>query len=131
MADRSRKFDIQKADSSNRTILADVVVVEEPLEIQIVANTANAAAAKSVSITMRTPGNDTELAIGFLFSEGIITDRGQALAANLVGQADPSTGLRNTIRVELSADVELDLASLERHFFVTSSCGVCGKASPV
>ncbi len=129
MADRSRKFDIQKADSSNRTILADVVVVEEPLEIQIVANTANAAAAKSVSITMRTPGNDTELAIGFLFSEGIITDRGQALAANLVGQADPSTGLRNTIRVELSADVELDLASLERHFFVTSSCGVCGKAS--
>lgn len=129
MADRSRKFDIQKADRSNRTTLADVVAVEEPLEIQVVANAANAAAAKSVSITMRTPGNDIELAIGFLFTEGIITDRGQVLAANLVGQAAPSTALRNTIRVELSADVELDLASLERHFFMTSSCGVCGKAS--
>lgn len=129
MADRSRKFDIQKADSSNRTTLADVVAVEEPLEIQVVADAANAAAAKSVSITMRTHGNDIELAIGFLVTEGIITDRGQVLTANLVGQEDPSTGLRNTIRVELAADVKLDLASLERHFFMTSSCGVCGKAS--
>ena len=129
MADRSRKFDIHKADSSQRTTLADVVAVEEPLEIQVVADAAKAAAAKSVSITMRTPSNDIELAIGFLFTEGIITDREQVLAANLVGQADPSTGLRNTIRVKLSADIELDLASLERHFFMTSSCGVCGKAS--
>ncbi|MDG2376931.1 MAG: formate dehydrogenase accessory sulfurtransferase FdhD [Woeseiaceae bacterium] len=120
---------MQKADSSNRTTLADVVAIEEPLEIQVVADAANAAAAKSVSITMRTPGNDIELAIGFLFTEGIITDRGQVLAANLVGQEDPSTELRNTIRVELSTDVELDLVSLERHFFITSSCGVCGKAS--
>ena len=129
MADLSRKFDIQKADSSIRTTLADIVAVEEPLEIQVVADVANAAAAKSVSITMRTPGNDIELAIGFLFTEGIITDRGQVLAANPVGQEDPSTALQNTIRVELSADVELNLASLERHFYTTSSCGVCGKAS--
>lgn len=129
MADLSRKFDIQKADSSIRTTLADIVAVEEPLEIQVVADVANAAAAKSVSITMRTPGNDIELAIGFLFTEGIITDRGQILAANPVGQEDPSTALQNTIRVELSADVELNLASLERHFYTTSSCGVCGKAS--
>lgn len=129
MADLSRKFDIQKTDNSIRTTLADIVAVEEPLEIQVVADATNAAAAKSVSITMRTPGNDIELAIGFLFTEGIITDRGQVLAANPVGQEDPSTALQNTIRVELSADVELNLASLERHFYTTSSCGVCGKAS--
>lgn len=129
MADLSRKFDIQKAGSSIRTTLADIVAVEEPLEIQVVADAANAAAAKSISITMRTPGNDIELAIGFLITEGIITDRGQVLAANPVGQEDPSTALQNTIRVKLSADVELNLASLERHFYTTSSCGVCGKAS--
>lgn len=126
---RSRNFDIQRADGREITKVADAVAVEEPLEIQVVSAAPEAAAAKSVSITMRTPGNDEELAVGFLFTEGIINDRRQVLAVSLVGQPDVASGCSNTVRVELSADVELDLASLERHFYTTSSCGVCGKAS--
>jgi FdhD protein len=129
MEDCSRKFDIERSDGHNRSLLADSIAVEEPLEIQVIAAAANAAAAKSISITMRTPGNDEELAIGFLFTEGIITDRDHVLAVSPAGQPDRVSGLRNTIRVEMSADVELDLARLERHFYTTSSCGVCGKAS--
>jgi len=129
MAVSSRNIDIQRSDGRDMSAVADTVAVEEPLEIQVVSAAPQAAAAKSVSITMRTPGHDEELAVGFLFTEGIIADRSQLIAVEPVGQPDQITGLCNTIRVELSADVELDLASLERHFYTTSSCGVCGKAS--
>ncbi|MDH3440752.1 MAG: formate dehydrogenase accessory sulfurtransferase FdhD [Gammaproteobacteria bacterium] len=129
MAKSSRNFDIEKTDGRDKTTIADAVAVEEPLEIQVMSSAPEAAAAKSVSITMRTPGNDEELAVGFLFTEGIVANRSQVLAVNAIGQADEVTGLRNTIRLEMSPDTELDLASLERHFYTTSSCGVCGKAS--
>ena len=78
---------------------------------------------------MRTPGSDVELALGFLFTEGIITDRDQVSDARSVGEPDDASGLQNTILVEIRSDVELDLSRLERHFYTTSSCGVCGKAS--
>lgn len=129
MSDSSRKFDIERTDGRDKTAIADAVAVEEPLEIQVMSAAAEAAAAKSVSITMRTPGNDEELAVGFLFTEGIVTHRDHVLAADLVGQPDDVTGLRNTMRIEMSPDIELDLARLQRHFYTTSSCGVCGKAS--
>ena len=72
MAESSRKIDIYKADGNDRSAVDDVVAIEEPLEIQVSADSAEGAAAKSISITMRTPGNDEELAIGFLVTEGII-----------------------------------------------------------
>lgn len=129
MSDSSREFEIERSDGRDKTALADTVAVEEPLEIQVSSGAAEAAAAKSVSITMRTPGNDEELATGFLFTEGIISHQDQVIAVEPVGQPNDLTGLRNTIRVEMSPEVQLDLASLERHFYTTSSCGVCGKAS--
>lgn len=107
----------------------DSVAVEEPLEIQLSVASSGGAAAKSISITMRTPGDDAELALGFLFTEAILTSADQVAAVNHCGEPDPVSGIRNVIRVELQPDVEVDLRRLERHFYTTSSCGVCGKAS--
>jgi FdhD protein len=78
---------------------------------------------------MRTPGEDADLALGFLFTEGIIESADQVASIAHRGQPDPVTGLQNTVRVELRPDVTVDLGKLERHFYTTSSCGVCGKAS--
>jgi FdhD protein len=78
---------------------------------------------------MRTPGEDAELALGFLLTEGIIESADQVKSVAHSGQPSPDTGLQNIIRVELRPDVDVDLDRLERHFYTTSSCGVCGKAS--
>lgn len=129
MADKSRTTEIEKLGPAGREPLTDVVAVEEPLEIQLASPAAGGAAAKSISITMRTPGNDEELALGFLFTEGIIRSAAEVRAVTVLGEADPETGLRNRIRVDVEPSVEIDLAKLERHFYTTSSCGVCGKAS--
>jgi FdhD protein len=100
----------------------DVLAVEEPLEIRVGFDDEARRVHRGVSITMRTPGNDHELAVGFLFTEGLITERAQFASAK-VCQGN------NVVRVELSSGVTLDLSRLERHFYTGSSCGVCGKAS--
>jgi FdhD protein len=96
--------------------------VEEPLEIRL--------GDRSISITMRTPGNDFELAAGFLFSEGILQDAAQVreIRWSHIANGNPRQ-LGNSVTVELNPGVEVDLDRLERHFYTTSSCGVCGKAS--
>jgi FdhD protein len=99
----------------------DLLAVEEPLEVQLGYQSRGWPVHKSVSITMRTPGADAELAAGFLFTEGIVADRGQIAGVNVLGV--------NIVRVELRPGVALDLRRLERHFYTSSSCGVCGKAS--
>lgn len=129
MTANSLAIDIDKVSGDGKVSLRDEVAVEEPLEIQLVTGDASGAAAKSVSITMRTPGHDAELALGFLFSEGIITNETWIASIDAVGEPDPESGVRNVIRIGLNADEAIDLARLERHFYTTSSCGVCGKAS--
>lgn len=129
MPSQSRELVIDRVDGASSVRRPDVVAVEEPLEIQVSSASARGAAAKSVSITMRTPGHDTELATGFLFTEGIISSPHDVVSVTPVGEPVNDEGLRNSVRVELSADVDLDLDRLQRHFYTTSSCGVCGKAS--
>src|SRR5262249_14021387 len=77
---------------------------------------------RGVSITMRTPGDDPELAVGFLFTEGLIADRDQVAGVRACGGG-------NVVRGDLAPGVAGGLARLERHFYTRSSCGVCGKAS--
>lgn len=84
---------------------------------------------KTVSVTMRTPGNDFELAAGFLFAEGIIDDASQVLDIAHTRAGSNPRQARNAVTVRLKPDVEIDFARLERHFYTASSCGVCGKAS--
>lgn len=123
----SLAFDIRKVTGDREESLRDEVAVEEPLEIQLVSAGAGGAAAKSVSITMRTPGHDAELALGFLFAEGIIDKDTWIASIDHLGAPGPETGAANVIRIGLEEAV--DLTRLQRHFYTTSSCGVCGKAS--
>lgn len=114
---------------------ADVLAVEEPLEIRLGLCDGTH---KPVSITMRTPGDDGELAAGFLFTEGIIKSPEQIKEIRHCGLKigkgsgviDRASALNsNTIRVDLAEGVDVDLKRLERHFYTSSSCGVCGKSS--
>lgn len=125
----SLAIDIDRVRGDRREPQSDLVAVEEPLEIQLCSSTATAAAARSIAITMRTPGHDADLALGFLYTEGIVRRAADVVAADPVGAPDPDTGLCNAIRVELDPAVPVDLERLTRHFYTTSSCGVCGKAS--
>ena len=129
MTGSSLAIDISKVSGDQRVSKVDSVAVEEPLEIQLSYPSAEGAAAKSISITMRTPGDDAELAVGFLYTEGIIQSSEQVASVEHAGAADPDSGLRNIIRVALKPGVDVDIGRLQRHFYTTSSCGVCGKAS--
>jgi len=123
-----RRVEISRVDE--RVELADdLVATEEPLEIRLEFDGADGnRVERSISITMRTPGNDEELALGFLFSEGIISRSTDVLLARPCGPPAPN-GLINVVRVELASGVGVELDRLERHFYTSSSCGVCGKAS--
>ena len=102
----------------------DVLAVEEPLEIRIVHPSIKET---SISVTMRTPGNDAELAIGFLHGEGIIRSADDVVR---VGKRVRSEcGKENIVVVELAEGCNPDTEKLTRHFYTTSSCGVCGKTS--
>jgi FdhD protein len=129
MSASSLAIDVSKVSGDQRVSRADTVAVEEPLEIQLSYPSADGAAAKSVSITMRTPGSDAELAVGFLHTEGVIQSGEQVASVEHRGAPAPDGELRNIIRVDLKPGVEVDLDRLQRHFYTTSSCGVCGKAS--
>jgi len=97
----------------------DYLVGEEPLEIRI--------GTQPLSVTMRTPGHDMELAAGFLFTEGLITSREQI--ASVRHESDARQSGANRIRVDLAPGTVLDPEASRRNFYTTSSCGVCGKAS--
>ena len=129
-ADRGRHVDIRRVDAGTESTTDDVVAVEEPLEIRLGFTSQDGREEKSVSITMRTPGNDDELALGFLFTEGVIESPDQVIEVWHRGPPVPGDPeLRNVIRVDLADDTGVDLDRLSRHFYTTSSCGVCGKAS--
>jgi FdhD protein len=104
----------------------DRLATEEPMEIRLLAAGRRATAA----VTMRTPGADFELAVGFLHGEGLIRDAGDiAKVSYCVDQDLDEEQLFNIVNVEYVAGHIPDLRPLERHFHVTSACGVCGKAS--
>jgi FdhD protein len=135
MAERVTGFTSQTAE--------ETLAVEEPLEIQLGYGTAENRAVKSISVTMRTPGYDFELAAGFLMTEGVVRDVNdiERIAYASVGTIDesaesstdggvlPYQPWKNIVRVELATGVTVSLANLERNFYTTSSCGICGKAS--
>src|SRR5215207_8308381 len=102
---------------------ADLVATEEPLEIRL----RWPGGERTVAVTMRTPGADEELALGFLFAEGVI-DRRELIAGFRRPIESGDSPEPNVVEVELAEAPEADLPSLERHFFSSSACGVCGKA---
>ena len=122
MSRRSQVLNVARIRGFLRESRDDQVAVEEPLEIRLGYDDGTGRHTRSVSITMRTPGEDEDLALGFLYSESIVH------SAADVAFVKPCSG-ENTVRVELEDGVAVELDRLERHFYTTSSCGVCGKAS--
>ena len=129
MTSNSQPVTISVVRGSSRQWREDRVAVEEPLEIRLGYELPEGRAETSISITMRTPGNDAELATGFLFTESIIRDPSDIALVKPCGSPAPDSGNTNVIRVELESGISVDLARLQRHFYTTSSCGVCGKTS--
>ena len=112
---------VQRIEGDSASPFQDLLAIEEPLEILV--------GGKTISLTMRTPGHDFELAAGFLFTEGILTGSHQI---HRIRRSENSRNPRqagNSVTIELNPDVEVDFERLQRHFYTTSSCGVCGKAS--
>lgn len=107
---------------------ADVLAAEEPLEIRLLWWEDGELTQKSIAVTMRTPGDDFQLAIGFLFGEGIITSRDDFIEVGYCLDEDEVQNL-NIVTVTLRPGRTFDITRLERNFFTTSSCGVCGKAA--
>ena len=104
----------------------DVVSVEEPMELQI---SKKDGLTQTISVTMRTPGQDFELALGYLLCEGVIRDASDVTDVRYCGPPSPDKGYQNVVQVELAPTTDLDLDRLQRNFYTTSSCGVCGKTS--
>jgi FdhD protein len=124
--DQARSRVVRYDQGVAQTTEDDAVAVEEPLEIRLGRFEDGRLQHRPVSITMRTPGDDFELAAGFLFTEGIVRSRRQVREIHHCGKGK---GLTNTLRVDLAEDVTVEVQRLERNFYTTSSCGVCGKTS--
>jgi FdhD protein len=104
----------------------DVLATEEPMEIRLIAGGQR----QTVAVTMRTPGADFELAAGFLYGEGIVSSPEEIKKISYCVDPDVDAEQQyNIVNVELRGGREYDLRPLERHFYTTSACGVCGKAS--
>lgn len=121
MPDSVAHIAIKKVNANGLVAADDILATEEPLEIRLNYGPADKRIQKSISVTMRTPGNDTELAVGFLYTEGIIKSYNEVKGCFTIPD--------NIVQVVLKEDIVLDLSKLERNFYTTSSCGVCGKSS--
>jgi len=120
---------VQKVKGVHTSAHQDLLAIEEPLEIRLGFYSEGKRKNKSISITMRTPGQDFELAAGFLFSEGIINGFDCIENIRHLDSHGDRGRQSNVVHVELVPDVGIDFNRLERHFYTTSSCGVCGKTS--
>ncbi len=107
----------------------DVVTVEEPLEMRLVHGPAGQRVERSVAVTMRTPGDDVALVLGFLHGEGVLRTIDEVTAVDRGGAPDGDDGAANVVRVALAPTAVFDADALTRNVYTTSSCGVCGKAS--
>lgn len=123
----TRRVGVRAHDGPRDHERDDTVVVEEPLEIRVV--TGAEGRARSVTVTMRTPGADFDLAVGLLFAEGLIRSRADVVDVDFCGPPVPGLDHSNIVRVELDPALEVDLVPLQRSFSSTSSCGLCGKTS--
>lgn len=120
----SRKFNIHRlAPEKDIAEVIDYLAIEEPLEIHLEMGPYHNRQSENLSVTMRTPLHDEDLAIGFMFTEGLLTD------ADMLDFPVSLKKSENSITVRLKPDAQFDLQSIKRNFYTTSSCGVCGKES--
>ena len=135
----SLAISLQQSIDSSIHDREDTLAVEEPLEIQLAYGPRSSRKLKSISVTMRTPGDDASLAAGFLKTEGVVREPEDIVSIHYAAAAEITASIDgailspdsagNIIRVELDESIEPNVASLARNFYTTSSCGICGKAS--
>jgi len=124
----SIQLSVMKVTSGQAATGPDALAIEEPLEIRLAYGPLEARVHQNLAVTMRTPGHDADLAMGFLFTEGIIP--GASAVETIQHLAIPcSENKQNTIEVSLKSGYQPKLGKADRNFYTTSSCGVCGKAS--
>jgi len=128
IANSIKRIPIIKVIAEESEATSDTLAIEEPLEIRLEYGSQNERQVRNISVTMRTPGNDTELAAGFLFTEGIIKDLKEIVTINhcFIACAENK---ENVIQVSLNENTVPHLQNTDRNFYTTSSCGVCGKGS--
>jgi FdhD protein len=120
------KVRVRVVEDGRARVRPDSLATEEPMEIRVISGGAR----QTVAVTMRTPGADFELAAGFLYGEGIVTSPEDIKRISYCVDPDVDAEQQyNIVNVELRAGREYDLRPLERHFYTSSACGVCGKAS--
>jgi FdhD protein len=120
------KTRVRVVEDGRVRVRPDALATEEPMEIRLLAGQTK----QTVAVTMRTPGADFELAAGFLYGEGLVDSADDIQKISYCVDSDLDTEQRyNIVNVELRGGREFDLRPLERHFYTTSACGVCGKAS--
>ncbi|MDQ4126349.1 MAG: formate dehydrogenase accessory sulfurtransferase FdhD [Actinomycetota bacterium] len=120
------KTRVRVVEDGHVRVRPDTLATEEPMEIRLVGGGRR----QTVAVTMRTPGADFELAAGFLYGEGIVSSPEDIVKISYCVDSDLDAEQQyNIVNVELRGGREYDLRPLERHFYTTSACGVCGKAS--
>jgi FdhD protein len=123
----SRAVETETLTPSSRARRRDALAVEEPLGIRIVVEHRGKPVRHDVAVTMRTPGGDRELALGFLFSEGVVTDSG---AVARVRVCEPPSGTPGSVvEVYLVPGTDFDAERFRRNVYTSSSCGICGRAA--
>jgi FdhD protein len=130
-SDRARRASktrtrVRVVEDGKMRVRPDTLATEEPMEIRLLTGGER----QTVAVTMRTPGADFELAAGFLYGEGIVTSTDDIAKISYCVDSDLDAAQQyNIVNVELRGGREYDLRPLERHFYTSSACGVCGKAS--
>ncbi len=128
---------IEKVEGHTSRHLLDSLAIEEPLEIQLTYGPPNSRQTRSISVTMRTPGDDFDLAAGFLMTEGVVQDANDIEQITYAGhpfsdgKLSPQTmdppkvsSKQNIVRVDMAKDVVVSLGNLQRNFYTTSSCSI-------
>ncbi|MDX1748669.1 MAG: formate dehydrogenase accessory sulfurtransferase FdhD, partial [Halobacteriales archaeon] len=126
---RVARYMIRKVRDDGSVRRRDTLAVEEPMEIRLDHVIEGERDERSLSVTMRTPGDDFELAAGFLFTEGIVESSDDIEVITYCLGTERAEQAYNVVSVRLSDDVHFDPELLQRNFYTTSSCGVCGKTS--
>jgi len=129
MAERIDPINIRRILGENSSLKSDLVVVEEPLEIRVGYGPESDREQGTITVTMRTPGDDEHLCLGFIYSEGMISSAKEILSAKYCTNVGEEDGGENVMRVELSSEIAFNPNEFQRNFYTNSSCGVCGKAS--
>ena len=122
-------YKVLKFKSNNSKEIDDQVSIEEPLEIIIKYKDKDNWIKNTISITMRTPGDDEDLVRGFLFSERVVEKIDYIKSIELAGEAVGKYKLRNKAVVTINNSKNIDIDKIKRNFLTNSSCGVCGKTS--